>query len=87
MSDIERFRKHRDNQMEEARKQKEQIDYLRSDEYRNKCKAEADEFFKPVTDHVEFLEKRIKELEFELEEERQENASLRSGDDYERGAE
>ncbi|MCP4321479.1 MAG: hypothetical protein GY787_06445 [Alteromonadales bacterium] len=42
MSDIERFRKHRDNQMEEARKQKEQIDYLRSDEYRNKCKAEAE---------------------------------------------
>ena len=30
---------------------------------------------------------RIKQLEAELEEERQENASLRSGDDYERGAE
>ena len=29
----------------------------------------------------------IKQLESELEEERQENASLRSGDDYERGAE
>jgi len=29
----------------------------------------------------------IERLEFELEEERQENASLRSGDDYERGAE
>ena len=33
------------------------------------------------------LQARIKQLEAELEEERQENASLRSGDDYERGAE
>jgi predicted ribosome quality control (RQC) complex YloA/Tae2 family protein len=33
------------------------------------------------------LQARIKQLEEELEEERQENASLRSGDDYLRGAE
>jgi hypothetical protein len=35
------------------------------------------------------LQATIKQLELELEEERQENASLRSGsiDDYERGAE
>ena len=33
------------------------------------------------------LQAKIKQLEAQLEEERQENASLRSGDDYERGAE
>ncbi len=33
------------------------------------------------------LRDKLEKLEFELEEERQENASLRSGDDYERGAE
>ena len=34
-----------------------------------------------------FRDSQIKQLEAELEEEREENASLRSGDDYERGAE
>jgi hypothetical protein len=33
------------------------------------------------------LQATVKELKAKLEEERQENASLRSGDDYERGAE
>ena len=33
------------------------------------------------------LQGKIKHLQARLEEERQENASLRSGDDYERGAE
>ena len=33
------------------------------------------------------LKAEIEQLEAQLEEERQENASLRSGDDYERGAE
>ena len=33
------------------------------------------------------LQAKIKQLEAQLEEERQENASLRSGDDYDRGAE
>jgi hypothetical protein len=36
---------------------------------------------------IKKLKLNIKQLEAELEEERQENASLRSGDDYERGAE
>ena len=36
---------------------------------------------------LEDAKKKIKQLEAELEEERQENASLRSGDDHERGAE
>jgi len=34
-----------------------------------------------------YRDNEIKQLEAQLEEERQENASLRSGDDYERGAE
>ena len=36
---------------------------------------------------AEFFDAKISELRLQLEEERQENASLRSGDDYERGAE
>ena len=49
--------------------------------------AEAAEVIENLEAKRDALQAKIKHLQAQLEEERQENASLRSGDDYERGAE
>ena len=49
--------------------------------------AEAAEVIENLEAKRDALQAKIKQLEAQLEEERQENASLRSGDDYDRGAE
>ena len=78
--DYARLKEMQMQRMKEMEDQKKEIEHFKSAEYMEKCKNEAEELFKPIADYIEYLER-------ELEEERQENASLRSGDDYERGAE
>jgi cell division protein FtsB len=66
------------------------IDGWPIEDYKNKVVLHTDdlvEILNSLETERDALQSRIKQLEAELEEERQENASLRSGDDYLRGAE